>query len=133
MTIYNQPPTTFAELIAPFPAAVRETATTLRARIMEAMPEAHEHVSGGLKFGTALYSLGRPTNVACGLQPTTMHCKLYLHHVQPGDVAGIRIEGSGKNARHIKVASSSAARQAAIAAAIAVACGGARDLAGRWS
>ncbi len=48
------------------------------------MPEAHEHVSGGLRFGSALYRLGRPTNVACGLQPTEMHCKLDLHHVRPG-------------------------------------------------
>lgn len=125
MTTYTQPPTTFADLIAPFPAAVRESATTLRTLILEAMPEAHEDVSGGLKFAMALYSLGQPTNVACGLQPTAEHCKLYLHHVRPGDVNGLRLEGSGKNARHVKVASSAAAREAAIAAAITRACRGA--------
>lgn len=118
MTTYKQPPTTFAELIAPYPAAVRESATALRARILDAMPGAHEHVSGGLMFGTALYSLGEPTNVACGLQPTANHCKLYLHHVRPGDVADLRLEGSGKNARHVKIASSEAAGHAAIAEAI---------------
>lgn len=118
MDTYRQPPTTFAELIAPFPAAVRESATTLCSLILEAMPEAHEHVSGGLRFGMALYSLDGPTNVACGLQPTAMHCKLYLHHVRPGDVAGLKLEGSGKNARHFKVASSSAGRHAEIAVAI---------------
>lgn len=125
MTTYEQPPTTFAELIAPFPIVVRESATTLRALILEAMPEAHEHVSGGLKFATALYSLGRPTNVACGLQPTATHCKLYLHHVRPGDVADLKLEGAGKNARHVKVSSSTAARHGAIVAAIARACRGA--------
>jgi hypothetical protein len=125
MTTYKQPPTAFAELIAPFPAEVRESATTLRTLILEAMPEAHEHVSGGLRFGTALYSPGQPTNVACGLQPTEMHCKLYLHHVRPGDVADLKLEGSGKNARHVKVASSTAARQVAITAAITLAWRGA--------
>ncbi len=119
MATYKQPPTTFEELIAPFPSAVRESATTLRTLILDAMPEARESVSGGLSFAIALYSLGGPTNVACGLQPTSTHCKLYLHHVRPGDVANLKLEGSGKNARHVKVPSSAAAREVEIAAAIA--------------
>lgn len=118
MTTYKQPPTTFDELIDPFPIAVRESAAGLRTLILETLPEAKEVVSGGLKFGTALYSVGRPTNVACGLQPTATHCKLYLHHVRPGDVADLKLEGSGKNARHVKVPSCTAAEQPAIAAAI---------------
>jgi hypothetical protein len=125
MTTYEQPPTTFADLIAPFPADVRESAASLRSLIFEAMPDANEHVSGGLRFGTALYSLGRPTNVACGLQPTATHCKLYLHHVRPGEVANLRLEGSGKNTRHVKVTSPAEARQAEVAAAIAYAWRGA--------
>lgn len=125
MPTYPHPPSTFAELVAPFPATVREAADALRARIREALPEAHEHVSGGLKFGTALYSVGRPTNVACGLQPTEAHCKLYLHHVRPGDVTGLRLEGTGTNARHVKVPSPEAAQHPAIAQAIARAAAGA--------
>jgi hypothetical protein len=125
MTTYDQPPVTFAEMLAPFPATVREAAEVLRALILEALPEAHEHVSGGLKFATALYSLHRPTNVACGLQTTATHCKLYLHHVRPGDVENLALEGSGKNARHVKVASPTEARRPEIALAIARACRGA--------
>lgn len=119
MPTYKQPPTTFEELIAPFPARVRESATTLRTLILEAMPEAQESVSGGQSFGTALYSLVTPTNVACGLQPASSHCKLYLHHLQPDDAAGLKLEGSGKNVRHVKVHSPEAAQQVEIAAAIA--------------
>lgn len=59
MSTYNQPPTTFAELIAPFPVAVRESAAVLRARILQIVPEAQELVSGGLKFGMALDSVER--------------------------------------------------------------------------
>lgn len=117
----------FEELIAPFPANVQEAAVTLRALIREAMPEATENVSGGLKFATALYSLDRPTNVACGLQPTESHCKLYLHHVRPGDVDRLRLEGSGKNARHVKVESATTARDPAIATALERAVRGARE------
>lgn len=126
MTTYEKPPASFVQLIAPFPEPVRESAATLRALILKELPDAHERVSGGLKFATALYSVGQSTNVACGLQPTATHCKLYLHHVRPGDVVNLKLEGSGKNARHVKVESSTAARQPEIAAAIARASRGAR-------
>ena len=118
MTTYPTPPTTFEQLIAPFPANVQQAAAALRAAVLTRFPNAHEHVSGGLKFGTALYSFGSLTNVACGLQPTAAHCKFYLHHVKPGDITGLKLEGSGKNARHVKVDSAEAAARPEIAAAI---------------
>jgi hypothetical protein len=125
MTTYTKPPATFAELIAPFPAPIQEAAAALRDVIVGILPEAHEHVSGGLKFANALYSLVRPTNVACGIQPTATHCKLYLHHVRPGDIPSLKVEGSGTHARHVKVASADVARRPEIAAAIAQARRGA--------
>lgn len=118
MTTYSEPPTTFEQLIAPFPAAIQDAAAALRALVLERIPEAHEHVSGGLKFANALYSLGRPTNVACGMQPTATHCKFFLHHVRPGDIAGLKLEGTGKHARHVKVQSAASARRPEIADAI---------------
>lgn len=118
MTTYPSPPATFEQLVAPFPATVRAAAAALRSAALARFPGAHEHVSGGRKFGTALYSFGRPTNVAFGLQPTATHCKLYLHHVRPGDVAGLKLEGSGKNARHAKVATAAEAARPEIAEAI---------------
>lgn len=126
MTTYLKPPTTFEQLVAPFPVAIQEAAAALRAAVLARFPDAHEHVSGGLKFATALYSFGQPTNVACGLQPTATHCKLFLHHVRKGDVAGLKLEGSGKNARHVKVESAAAAAQPVIADAVSRACLGAR-------
>lgn len=127
MTVYGQPPTTFAELVAPFPAPIQAAAAALREVIFRILPDAHEHVSGGLKFANALYSLARPTNVVCGIQPTATHCKLYLHHVRPGDIPGVKVEGSGKHARHVKVASEDFALRPAIAAALARARAGASD------
>jgi len=103
MTIYSRPPGTFDDVVEPFPAGVRETACLLRRVIRDLLPEADENVYGGLKMANVLYSIGRDTNVICGLQPTKNHCKLYLHHVKPDDVPNVKIEGSGKNVRHIKV------------------------------
>lgn len=124
-TTYPAPPTTFEQLVAPFAANVQEAAVALRAIFRARFPDAVESVSGGLKFATALYSFTRPTNVAFGLQPTPTHCKLFLHHVRPGDIAGLRLEGSGKHARHVKVASADDARRPEIAAAIEAAGRGA--------
>lgn len=125
MTTYREPPTTFEQLVAPFPSEVQEAAAALRTMVLGRYPDAHEHVSGGLKFATALYSFGRPTNVACGLQPTASHCKFFLHHVGPGDVANLKLEGTGKNARHVKVATAALARRPEIAEAMDRACRGA--------
>jgi hypothetical protein len=125
MSTYTQPPATFDELVAPFPDATRRTAFALRDLIRAALPGAGELVSGGLKIANVLYSLDRPTNVVCGIQPTSTHCKLYLHHVRPGDVAGLKVDGSGKNARHVKVASVAEAGRPEIAKALAQARRGA--------
>lgn len=103
MTIYSRPPRTFEDLVEPFPAEVRETANFLRQLIKDILPEADENVYGGVKMANVLYSIGRDTNVICGLQLTNTHCKLYLHHVKAGDASGVKIEGSGKNVRHVKV------------------------------
>ena len=110
MTTYVRPPGDFDELVEPFPEDVRETACELRRLIQRALPDADENVYGGLKVANVLYSIGRDTNVICGIQPADTHCKLYLHHVKPGDVAGVKVEGSGKNARHVKVAGLAAAQ-----------------------
>lgn len=118
MTTYSSPPTTFEQLVAPFPAAVGAVAAALRTAALTRVPGAHEHLSGGHEVGTALCGFERPTNVAFGLQPTATHCKLYLHHVRLADVAGLQLEGSGKNARHAKVATAAEAARPGIAAAI---------------
>ena len=79
----------------------------LLSEIRRLAPDADENVYGGLKMANVLYSVGSDTNVFCGIQPANDRCKLYLHHVRPGDVPDLKIEGSGKHARHVKVATNS--------------------------
>lgn len=125
MSRYARTPTTFAELVEPFAPHIQETAAELRARIQSVIPDAHEAIYGGLKMANVLYGLGNRSNVVCGIQPAESHCKLYLHHVKPGDVPGARIEGSGKNVRHLKVLDAAHARSAEVTAVLELAHGGA--------
>lgn len=126
MSTYATPPTTFDELVAPFSREIREAATALRTLVLASIPEAREHVSGGLKFAMALYSIGATTNVACGLQPTAANVKYFLHHLRDGDVPGLKLEGSGKHARHVKITSAVQAKRPEIVHATNEAARGAR-------
>lgn len=53
----------------------------------------------------ALYSIGGPHNVVCGIQPTASACKLFFHGWKGLAESGFVLEGSGKYARHIKIRS----------------------------
>ncbi len=95
-------PTNFTELLEPLPESIREVATRLREIIKTTLPDADETFHGGAKMGMVLYSIDGPNNVICGFQPTTNMCKLFFHGWKPLAESGFRLEGSGKNARHIK-------------------------------
>lgn len=107
MVNYRQSgPTSFSELLQPLPADVREVATRLRAIVQASVPDADEAVSGGAKMGMALYSIDGANNVICGIQPTEKMCRLFFHGWKQLEESGYRLEGSGRNARHIKLRSS---------------------------
>jgi len=108
MTPYKQTPTTFDELTDPLPQEIQHIAFRLRKSIEKVLPEVDENVSGGKKMGMALYSFKNPNNVICGIQPTETMCKLYFHGWKELKKKGFELEGSGKNARHIKLRSESA-------------------------
>lgn len=103
MSVYQTPPATFDDLVEPMPENVRRNARDLRLLITEALPDAEENIYGGKKMGNSLYSIGGPNNVVCGLQPTERTCKLFVHGWRNLQDLGLRLEGSGKNARHVKV------------------------------
>lgn len=80
-------------------------ALELRRIVRETLPSADEAVSGGAKIAMALYNIGGPNRVVCGIQPTAGLCKLFFHNWQAIKDAGYRVEGSGANARHVKIRS----------------------------
>lgn len=103
IAMYDSPPTTFAALIGPYPADVRAIAEWLRTELLKEFPQLQESVSGGLKNGTALYSVGDPDRVAVGLQPGDGFVKFFLHDHSLIPAGRFRMEGAGKHSRHIKL------------------------------
>lgn len=104
MTIYNQSgPTNFTELLEPVPESIHKVAKRLREIIKTTLPDANETFHGGAKMGMVLYNIGGPNNVICGFQPTISMCKLFFHGWKQLEESGYRLEGSGKNVRHIKI------------------------------
>lgn len=114
-------PTTFSEMLAPIPEPTRKIATQLRTIIKAALPQADEAFYGGAKMGMVLYSIDGPNNVICGIQPTDKMCKLFFHGWKHLVESGYRMEGSGKNARHIKIRSSQELKAEEIARMINIA------------
>ena len=102
--MYERPPTTFSELVEPFPESIQETAVWLRETILEAFPPVEESIHGGSKVAHALYSVGSADAVALGIQPGARFVKLFIHDPEYlGDVEGFKLEGRGKHMRHIKL------------------------------
>lgn len=101
--MYEAPPTTFEELLAPHPKEVREVALWLRELIVTEFPQLEERIYGGTKVANALYSVGAPDRVALGLQPGKGCVKLFLHDPEHLQTDVWRLEGSGKHMRHIKL------------------------------
>lgn len=93
-------PASFSEMIDPLPGSIRDVALKLRSTVQAALPDAEEAIGGGGKIGMALYSIGGPHNVVCGIQPTASACKLFFHGWKGLAESGFVLEGSGKYARH---------------------------------
>ena len=100
--MYDQPPQTFEEVIAPFPEAIRATASWLRTLIFESFPQVEENIYGGSKVANALYSVGSTTSVALGIQPGARAVKLFVHDPAHLGKTAFKLEGKGKHMRHIK-------------------------------
>ena len=53
----------------------------------------------------ALYSMGGPNTVVCGIQPRDGSCLFYLHRIEQDDVPDLSLAGVGRHARHLEFAS----------------------------
>lgn len=105
MAVYSKKPENFNDMIEPFPDEIKKISKALRKLILNTFEEADENIYGGLIVSTALYSYKNKMNVFCGIQPTDKFCRLFLHNIFDYHNDNIKIEGSGKNARHIKISS----------------------------
>jgi len=91
----------FDDLILKYPPFVQAVAVRLRAIVYEVLPKAGEKVYAG-GWNIAIYNDGEDI---CGIAPMRTRCNFYLMdgaHIPDPD--GL-IQGTGKNMRHVKIAS----------------------------
>jgi hypothetical protein len=51
----------------------------------------------------ASYSINRKNNVIAVVGPAKDHVKLFLHHCDKLDTKGIKLQGKGEHAKHVKL------------------------------
>ena len=93
----------FEEMIDGFNESVKTISCILRNKILSLDSDIVEHVGGGSKVGGASYSIGTAYNMIALISPADDHCKLYIHHFDKVDTSPLKLEGSGKHSRHIKL------------------------------
>jgi len=97
---------TLEETLANRPQPIQKTATQLKKLILDTLPDLNEHVYGK-KIHTILYSKENPNQVICGIQTSEKQCLLFLHKTEGINTTGLKLEGKGKSAKHVKYNQSS--------------------------
>ncbi|MFK7848335.1 MAG: hypothetical protein AB8G77_23810 [Rhodothermales bacterium] len=93
----------FEDIIEGQNQSVVEVVNYLRQLITSLDPEIEEGIYGGKVVKMASYSIGRADNVIAVVGPASNHTKLFLHHTDNIDAKGLKLEGKGKHAKHIKI------------------------------
>ena len=91
------------DVIAEHPEEITELFYKLRALILSLDERIDEDVYGGKVVKMVSFSVSRTDNVMAVLSPSENHCKLFLHYPDDIDAMGLKLEGKGKHARHIKI------------------------------
>lgn len=93
----------FKDTFSNSPTTLFELGEKTRQLIISLHPQIVETCHGGATVKMASYSIGRPDNVVAVISPGKDHCKLYLHHCDKIESSGIKLEGKGKHAKHVKL------------------------------
>lgn len=101
------------QFLASLPGEVEPIARALRTRIRELVPDAVEQQHGGWKV--IGYSRdGSMKSTICAIAPHSKHVNLqFFRGTELKDPQGL-LEGTGKNARHVKLRTSADVQSAAI-------------------
>lgn len=103
MPRFSTPPTTWDEVHAGYADDAVATTKRLREVVVAALPGCTETVQGAKVMGYAQYWLTDRNDVLAMISPEDTHVKLYVHHVRKDETGRLKVEGSGKNARHVKL------------------------------
>lgn len=92
----------FPDLLETQPDEVQRVARRLRGLVIETLSDVVESVVGGEKAGLAIYKRNGSAEVVCGIQPVGDACLLHVQNVEPRDGDRLELQGTGKNARHVR-------------------------------
>ena len=103
MPRFETPPTDWDEVLAGYPEGIGRLTVALRDVVRDALPTATETVQGARTMGYAQYWIDGRNDVVAMISPEDAHVKLYVHHVRTDATGRLKVEGTGKNARHVKL------------------------------
>lgn len=95
----------FEDIIKGHSHELVEIMTFLQTLILSLDERIEEGIYGGKVVRMASYSIDKADNVIAVIGLGNDHCKLFLHHTDKIDPRGLKLEGKGKHARHIKIKS----------------------------
>jgi hypothetical protein len=100
---FQTPPSNGAEVHAGYnPQTVART-KWLRAIVTETLPQCTETVQGAKMMGYSQYWMDSKSDVLAMISPEDKMVKLYIHHITEDSTGQLKVEGTGKNARHVKL------------------------------
>lgn len=94
---------TFNDLLIGHSEPLQKILKNLQKLILKLNPAIEEDIYGGAKVQMASYSIGRKDNVIAVTGIGKDHVKLFLHHTHKIDAKGLKLEGKGKHAKHVKI------------------------------
>ncbi|MGB1585554.1 MAG: hypothetical protein ACPHID_00725 [Thermoplasmatota archaeon] len=103
MSRFETPPTNWEEVLAGYPEPIQAITVALRDIVRDALPMCTETVQGARVMGYAQYWQDERNDVLAMISPEDEHVKLYVHHVRADATGRLKVEGTGKNARHVKL------------------------------
>lgn len=92
----------FEEAIKDQTKDIQSLALEVRKLVLKTDKRLEENIYGA-KVKTILYSIGDTNNVLCGIGFGKDHVKLYMHHTDNADIAGLKLQGKGKHAKTVWV------------------------------
>lgn len=98
---FETPPRTWDEVLAGYSAEIGERTRAIRDIVVNALPMCDEAVGGAKMMGYAQYK--ENGRVFAMISPEDEHVKLYVHFVRKDETGQLKVEGTGKNARHVKL------------------------------
>jgi hypothetical protein len=70
--------------------------------VAESLPQCTETVQGAKMMGYSQYWIDSKSDVLAMISPEDEMVKLYVHHIKKDSTGQLKVEGTGKNARHVK-------------------------------